>query len=242
MTGKTKMKSRGEGNTVVVSTMDQQGDCFGEFALLTKEPRVSTYICLKNTDTWVLKRASFEAAMSKLPTDTFEVLQRKADERRQINMAKLYGMNETTLRLACKFINGWSSRGVQKVLRRLEPKIFRKGDVIFKEGDTAEGIYILVSGKVEMLKEGMGRIAYLTPTCAFGEPGTVILGKRCATVRATSQCDVWFVNKSDVMDAMGHESLFCVVPLLNSTTEHVALPNGPKDGKVTTGTAVKEEE
>jgi CRP-like cAMP-binding protein len=148
MTGKTKLKSRGIHNTVVVSQLDQPGSTFGEFALLTKEPRVATFACVKDTDTWVLGKPAFEKAMEKLPADTFEVLQRKADERRQLNMAKLYGMNESTLRHACKFIDGWSSRGVQKILRRLEPKIFRKGDYIFREGDSAEGIYILVVGKL----------------------------------------------------------------------------------------------
>jgi hypothetical protein len=77
-----------------------------------------------------------------------------------------------------------------------------------------------------MTKEGVGKVTVLSPTCAFGEPGTIILGKWCATVRAASQCDLWFVNKSDVMDAMGHESLYCVVPLLNTTTEYVPAGKG----------------
>lgn len=69
-------------------------------------------------------------------------------------------------------------------------KTYKKGDYIFKRGDSADTVYFLISGRVNVILNGSyashQRIAILSPGTAFGELAMIDHGKRSATITADS--------------------------------------------------------
>ncbi len=66
---------------------------------------------------------------------------------------------------------------------------FRAGDIIFREGDVGESLFVVASGEVEVLGHGasgeMYRVDLLGPSQFFGELSIIDKEYRSATVRAT---------------------------------------------------------
>src|SRR5688572_13853682 len=62
------------------------------------------------------------------------------------------------------------------------------GDTLFREGDEARTMYVVLNGEVEVLKRSRNgvdaRVAVLGPGDWFGELGVVDIKPRSATVRA----------------------------------------------------------
>lgn len=68
---------------------------------------------------------------------------------------------------------------------------FGPGEVVFREGDAGDALFVLASGEVEVVagrdaKERL--IAVLGPTASFGEMSLIDREVRSATVRARSEC------------------------------------------------------
>lgn len=85
-----------------------------------------------------------------------------------------------------------------KVLIRKLVEKYEEGDYICKEGDVGHDMYIIKSGKVEVLKE-MGdtemRIATLGPKDFFGEMALFGAKRRMAAVRAITYTEAIVVTK-----------------------------------------------
>jgi len=75
---------------------------------------------------------------------------------------------------------------------------FRAGQTIFLEGDLSQDLYILISGKVSILK-GNNKIAEVNETGAlFGEMSFFLGAERTATVKAGNDVKVIQIPKEDV--------------------------------------------
>jgi len=77
---------------------------------------------------------------------------------------------------------------------------FEPGDIIFNEGDVGDYLYIIVKGKVEILKkqqEGEVHIAFLGEGEFFGEMSLLNEKRRNATVKCTEPTDILAIRKSD---------------------------------------------
>lgn len=77
---------------------------------------------------------------------------------------------------------------------------FEKDEIIFKEGDIGDFLYIIVSGKVGVLKDKEGKeemIATLESGEYFGEMALLNQNTRSATVKCIEPVDVLALKKSD---------------------------------------------
>jgi CRP-like cAMP-binding protein len=130
-----------------------QGDFFGEGALLHPQKiRSATIHCVTPINAIEISREYFEKylASSGLKLDLKE-----KDRTRKRNRAK------TLLRLQ----------------KNLKPQKFKRGDIIFAEGDSAEGLFILEDGKVDVQVEGK-RVFTTKPGDIFGEHSLVLCRPR----------------------------------------------------------------
>lgn len=79
-------------------------------------------------------------------------------------------------------------------------KNFSEGEVIFKQGDVADRLYFIISGKVHVLWEEQGAveaIAELDEGDIFGEIALVADQSYTATIKAVTDVSVWMISKSD---------------------------------------------
>ncbi len=95
------------------------------------------------------------------------------------------------------------------VVESFEPASFAFGDLIVREGDSADAFYVLVSGKARVVKLGeQGEEIALTslrPGQSFGEMGLLDHSTRTATVRASSDVEALRLDKS-VFEALVRRS------------------------------------
>jgi NADH:ubiquinone reductase (H+-translocating) len=71
---------------------------------------------------------------------------------------------------------------------------FAKGEIIFRQGDVSDCFYLIESGEVEIIKEGLGAAPERLRLCSagdtFGEVGILANAPRSATVRSLTAVDV----------------------------------------------------
>jgi CRP/FNR family transcriptional regulator, cyclic AMP receptor protein len=80
---------------------------------------------------------------------------------------------------------------------------FAKGQILFKEGDPADGVFRLLSGTVEVVRELDSDPILLGVVGAgqfIGEMGVVENRRRSATVRAASEVEAELMNPSEFLD------------------------------------------
>ncbi|MBI1885894.1 MAG: cyclic nucleotide-binding domain-containing protein [Chloroflexi bacterium] len=89
------------------------------------------------------------------------------------------------------------SKGDLKRLARISvPRTFKAGEQIIKEGDTAAGVFIVMTGKVEVVK-GSQRLAVFDAGEFFGEMALFESYPRSATVRALEDTECIALSRWD---------------------------------------------
>jgi NADH dehydrogenase len=89
----------------------------------------------------------------------------------------------------------------------LSQEHFGPGEIVFREGDHGDRVYLLVSGEVEVFHEINGRldvIATLRPGECFGEMALLSDAPRNAGIRAVGEVDVLSVYRDDFQTLLSH--------------------------------------
>lgn len=92
----------------------------------------------------------------------------------------------------------------------LEPIVFAPGDVVFREGDAARELFVVLDGEIEILKGNhrgrLMRVAILGPNDSFGEMSVIDVQPRSATVRAVAPTRLLRMS-SEAIDALYRHDL-----------------------------------
>ena len=87
---------------------------------------------------------------------------------------------------------------------------FTVGDYIFREGDSAREMYVVLDGEIEVLKKSRRgretRVAILGPNDCFGEMSIIDMQPRSATVRALGPARLLRISLEE-MDALYRHDL-----------------------------------
>jgi len=73
----------------------------------------------------------------------------------------------------------------QELLESCEVRDFKKGDIILRQTDEANGMYVIKAGNVQVLRDGK-IMSTLTKGDFFGEMAIMLHEPRCATIRVSS--------------------------------------------------------
>ncbi|MBF8248667.1 MAG: cyclic nucleotide-binding domain protein [Bacteroidetes bacterium] len=95
---------------------------------------------------------------------------------------------------------------------------FEPGEVVFRQGDLGDTLYILLQGEAEVMREDDGIekvIAHLQPGEFFGEMALLNQKTRGATIRCLKSTDVLTLKKGDFT------ALVANLPDLKQTFENV---------------------
>ena len=99
----------------------------------------------------------------------------------------------------------------------LEPEQYSAGDLIAKQGDIGQAMYILVRGEAEVKNDAGAALDTLKEGDYFGELSLLHAQPRIANVRATTACDVLILRKGDFDRLMSEYPL-----LLTELEQHAA--------------------
>ncbi|WP_029106164.1 Crp/Fnr family transcriptional regulator [Mycobacterium sp. URHD0025] len=98
-------------------------------------------------------------------------------------------MNEVLARAG--IFQGVSPDAVAALVRQLEPVTFRRGEVVFAEGEPGDTLFIITAGKVKIGRKSVdGRDSLITlmgPSDMFGELAIFDPGPRTSTVTALTE-------------------------------------------------------
>jgi len=79
----------------------------------------------------------------------------------------------------------------------LRPVVFRPGDIVIQKGQIGRELYVISRGEVEVLADDGKVVATLSDGAYFGEIALLTSAPRTATVRASTDCDCFFLDKAD---------------------------------------------
>jgi CRP-like cAMP-binding protein len=89
----------------------------------------------------------------------------------------------------------------QVLVEASQPLCFGPGEVIVREGEEGDSLYVLLGGRVEVSKELEGRqlvVRQLGDSDVFGEMTLFLDAPRSATVRALEECRLLRVSRPSV--------------------------------------------
>ena len=95
---------------------------------------------------------------------------------------------------ALPLFGGLPDESLQKLVDKLEVMHVEPGAIVFREGEAARSLYVLVGGGLDIVKAGGDGEVYLGaigPGECFGEMSFIDMQPRSATVRARLPSDLW---------------------------------------------------
>jgi CRP-like cAMP-binding protein len=210
-----------EGTAVVSNQGGQQlatlrrGDFFGDLALLNNKPRA----------------ANVSAASMSGSTTSGVVVSTKCLKLRRDDFMKLVAgdLDRRTapielLLAQVPLMEGLAADRRAALAKVMVSKAFRGGDVIMKQGDEGDRMYIIESGEANVNVDGVGTVAVKSRGDWFGETALLHGSKRTASVVSKGNCkclelgrDAFNEHVLDVMGPLARIELWLAqVPLLNN--------------------------
>ena len=163
----------------------EEGSFFGEMALLSEAPR-SASVEAAAEDTQVLV---ISAEILKELSGTYPVVSTALKKFcRQRMLSNL--MNQAAI------FSPFNRNDRRDLVQKFRARDVNKGDVLVKEGTSSDGLYVVLSGEVEIEAKGH-RIATLKEGQVFGEMSLLMRSPASATVRALRHTSLLRLPKPD---------------------------------------------
>ncbi len=176
----------------------REGSVVGELALLSGEQRTATVTAITATVVLEVAFTDFFALGLHHPAmivGFFERVMPRLRETRKVELVrKSFGVPDPAWNMAIARRMTWRTRG--------------KDEVVVERGDEADGLYLIVSGRLAVLSDGadaMTSPVILLPGDIVGEMAVIDDLPRSATVVALRPSDLLFLSKKDFAELMGDE-------------------------------------
>lgn len=102
------------------------------------------------------------------------------------------------------------------IVPRMSEETFRRGAVLFHEGDDGDRLYVLLTGKVRVYVERLGSVitydVFEAGAC-FGEMALIEAAPRSASVRAELPCRCLTLGQQDFLDLLQEQPRMAVTML-----------------------------
>jgi cAMP-dependent protein kinase regulator len=171
------------------------GDCFGEIALLENVPRTASVIAMTPASLLRLERRHFDLFLTALPIEKNRITD-------QIRHGKLL--------MSIPLFSYLSPEQFSYLITQSSGERFSKGDVIFKQGDEGDRMYIINEGRVSIRREENGAVVVdktLEAGDVFGEIALVKHVPRTAQAKAESDVHLLSLGKECFYELVGKSLL-----------------------------------
>jgi hypothetical protein len=84
---------------------------------------------------------------------------------------------------------------VRDIALQMRPVVYTPGDIVVREGDPGNGMYFIARGRLDVLQADGTPVTAVCEGEFFGEMALVLQQPRMATIRATTYCDLYFLDK-----------------------------------------------
>lgn len=164
------------------------GMVIGEIALITGAPRSATVTAHEDVEYFEIDRKDIEALAKQRPQIAEELLEfcRKRLIGNLLNTSPLFKHFDEMTRF--------------ELLERFQRKSYQAGHKIIKEGEGAEGLFVIAAGDVQV-SAGQGadavKVATLKPGDVFGEASCLTGKPASATVTATSRVGALLLDRAE---------------------------------------------
>ncbi|NBC28627.1 MAG: cyclic nucleotide-binding domain-containing protein [Spirochaetes bacterium] len=176
----------------------REGSVVGELALLSGEQRTATVTAIKASVLLEVAFTDFFALGLHHPAMIvafFERVMPRLRETRKVELVRRsFGVPDPAWNMAIARRMTWRTRG--------------KDEVVVERGDEADGLYLIVSGRLAVLSNGDDDTTppvILLPGDIVGEMAVIDNLPRSATVVALRPSDLLYLSKKDFAELMGDE-------------------------------------
>jgi CRP-like cAMP-binding protein len=139
-------------------------------------------------------------------------------------------------------LTGMAQPQAERLLNAGREVRFEPGEIVFREGDVADGLYLLAAGAIRLWTTGESGETILSVAHAndiVGEMGVLDGQPRSATGTADSFCVAYFLPAEPFLDALEASNLVCM-KMLAHMTRRLRIANG-RLGEASTTTTLPNE-
>ena len=172
---------------------------------------------MQESDLWVLSGRNFRAQMSKASASSHQRFKALVVKAQREAMVTLNPPTIPMVRSHSLLLCEWSDSGIQKAIGHLEAVICASGDILVKDSELAQGIYLVVSGRLDKVKGGVVK-DHVNKGESVSEMATLLGTRNDFTYKASKHTRLWFLNRMHVMELFCHEQMFTLRPIVLSTS------------------------
>lgn len=170
----------------------QEGEILGEIAALSGNPRTADVVALQTTKILIVSRETLFKLIDKFPSIKNEIDKRY---RQRVLNYQLFTI---------PIFAGVPRKLLEDILNKVTLHSYRKGEIVFHQGDEADAFYLVRYGFVkgtEVGSDGKERVlAYLKRGHYFGEMALIKEGKkRMATITAINRSELIRISREDFL-------------------------------------------
>jgi lysophospholipid hydrolase len=184
--GSLEARLPGAGDGIVLERLDA-GQCFGEIGVLTHQPRAATVVAVESTRVFRIFRVESEALFLARPELRTRLLDLAAQRRPSLHLrgTELFRELDDDAFARLDEIGRWVKLGA--------------GEVLFRQGDAADALYVVVHGGLEVLVESRESevVDVLGRGACIGEMAVLTHGERSATARAVRDSELLRLDRAD---------------------------------------------
>lgn len=166
-----------------LATLDE-GNFFGEMALLSDSPRGASVEAVVETQVLVISAPILRELAEQYPT-LVGALRKFCRQRLLMNL-----MNHAAL------FSSFNRDDRRELVQKFRAREAAKGEVLLKEGELSDGLYVVLSGEVEVVSQG-NRVATLKESQIFGERSLLMRSPAAASVIAARRTSLLRLPKQD---------------------------------------------
>lgn len=104
--------------------------------------------------------------------------------------------------------SGLSLYKAKIILSLCTKKVVQEGEILCRQGEESNAMYILLSGKLDVTIKDSAPVATIHPVSSIGEMGVFTGEKRTATVQAMEKSNFLVLNKNDIERLIEKDSQF----------------------------------